>query len=138
MSFHDVLVTIFGMLNHPYRQYPGCKISAVIQSLSRFEDGQVQSVTTFAEDGLTEIRHSVDLEATTPVESSMKPFLDNSHVDTTHKSRVDTTHKFRVRFQGEHNLKITKTENRAQDVSRYHYPPVYTFSNKKGCKDTLC
>jgi hypothetical protein len=83
----------------------------------------VRSVASKSQDGTTEIRHSVDLKAPALTETSMKPFLDNNH--------LDKTHHLRVQFQGAHSLKITKLESNKKP-ERYQCPPIYTFFNDKG------
>ncbi|TVY83651.1 hypothetical protein LSUE1_G001987 [Lachnellula suecica] len=99
--------------------YPMHVVNAVIHSISRFDDGDVHSITATTEDGTTEIRHSIDLRAASPTETSMKPFLDNAH--------VEKTQRYRTQFQGAHNLKITKCNR----VSRFQSPPIYKFNNQK-------
>ncbi|RDW75824.1 hypothetical protein BP5796_06645 [Coleophoma crateriformis] len=94
---------------------------AQIYSISRFENGEVQSITSHSADGLVEIRHSVDPSRPAPMSTSMKPFLDNTH--------VDKHHRFRIQFQGSHSLKITRWDT--QKTYRYHVPPIYTFTNVK-------
>lgn len=88
----------------PNREYPRHKIASTIQAISRFEDGNVQSITTLSQDGLAEFLHSVDPVTTAAVETSMAPFLDNGH--------IDRAHKYRVQFQGAHNLKIAKFKDK--------------------------
>jgi hypothetical protein len=83
----------------------------------------VQSITSTSEDGKTEIRHSIDLKAPALTETSMKPFLDNNH--------VDEIHRLRVQFQGAHNLKVTKLDSNSKP-ERYQCPPIYTFFNDEG------
>lgn len=86
----------------------------------------MSSITTVSKSGLTEIRHCLDRTTPATAETSMKPFLDNSH--------VDKVHKFRVSFQGSHILKFTRHDNTAQHKSapiRCTTPPIYKFWNKK-------
>ena len=82
-----------------------------------------------SQDGLTEFRHYMDLSSAAPRETSMIPFLDNGH--------IDKTHKYRVQFQGGHILKTIKKDGRETHKSekRGHHiqhNPVYTFKKDKG------
>jgi hypothetical protein len=107
------------------RYYLDHVINAVIQSISRFDDGEVKSISAISQNGLIKIRHSVDPNTPANIETSMKPFLDNGH--------VDKSHKMRVQFKGSHNLKITTMlENQGEKVLRLQFPPVYKFHNYKG------
>ena len=108
------------MYSTSLRSYPNHVVNAVIHAITRFDDGDVHSITATSQDETIEIRHSVDLKAPALTETSMKPFLDNSH--------VDKTHKLRVQFQGAHNLKITKLDK----ISRFQCPPIYKFHNQRG------
>jgi hypothetical protein len=83
----------------------------------------VRSITLTSQDGTTEIRHSVDLKAPSLTETSMKPFLDNNH--------LDKVHHLRVQFYGAHNIKVTKLDSNSKP-ERYQCPPAYTFFNEKG------
>ena len=58
------------------------------------------------------------------VESSMKPYLDNSH--------VNKIHKHRVQFMGSHIVKVMKTENQVQQKSQIRTQPKYKFGNEIG------
>jgi hypothetical protein len=95
----------------------------------RKEDGEIYMLKITSQDGLIELRHSVDLSSSAPRETSMKPFLDNCH--------IDKTHKFRVQFQGGHKLKITKRDSQGMHTSEkrgqhIQHNPIYKFKNKKG------
>jgi len=79
---------------------------------------------TISQDGRTEIRHLVDRTVAGNVESSMKPYLDNSH--------VDKVHKYRVQFLGSHIVKVTKLENSVQPKIQIRTQPKYKFGNKSG------
>ncbi|KAH8649682.1 hypothetical protein BGZ60DRAFT_198404 [Tricladium varicosporioides] len=102
--------------------YSSTPINVTIHAISRFDDGEVHSITSTSQDGSTEIRHSVDYKIPALTETSMKPFLDNGHL---YKAQ-----KFRIQFQGGHRLKVTKDGK----VSRYSSPPlpppIYKFSNE--------
>ncbi|PMD31234.1 hypothetical protein L207DRAFT_591702 [Hyaloscypha variabilis F] len=103
-------------------------ISAVIQSIARFDDGEVKSISAISQNGLIKIRHSVEPNAPANIETSMKPFLDNGH--------VDKSHKLRVQFKGSHSLKITTMlEPQGEKVLRLQVPPVYKFHNPKDYTD---
>jgi hypothetical protein len=117
---------LFQILIRLNREYPKHKIAGAVQAILRFENGDVQSITTLSQDGLIEFNHAVDLVTATAVETSMTPFLDNGH--------VDKAHKYRVQFQGAHNLTIAKNENQGQRFSRIHCLPKYTLLNKPGRK----
>ena len=108
----------------PNREYPKHKTAGTIQAISRFKDGSVQSITTLSQDGLIEFSHSLDLAANAPVETSMTPFLDNSH--------IDSAHKYRVQFQGVHNLTILRASNEGQTMPQLGCHPKYTLMNETG------
>ncbi|CAG8952957.1 hypothetical protein HYFRA_00007673 [Hymenoscyphus fraxineus] len=94
-----------------------------IRSISRIEDGRVQSIKSTSRD--KEFVHRVDFNAQSLTETSMNPFLDNGHVvnrDNTHRRR-----DWRVQFQGAHNIKVTKPDG----ISRYITKPIYKFDNEK-------
>jgi hypothetical protein len=59
-------------------------------------------------------------------ETSMKPFLDNGH--------VDRIHRYRVQFQGTHIVKGTKRDSQGLHKFERRGPsnPIYKFNNKKG------
>ncbi|KAF4612604.1 hypothetical protein G7Y89_g15575 [Cudoniella acicularis] len=78
--------------------YSGHVVSAIVHTISRDEEGEIHSITATSQDRMTEIRHTVDFNAPSLTETSMKPFLDNGH--------VDKSHHFRVQFQGAHNIKV--------------------------------
>lgn len=109
-------------MNHD-SEYHKHKIAGTVKELSRFEDGNVHSIITISKDGL-EFSHSIDLVAPSAVETSMTPFLDNGH--------IDKTHKYRIGFQGVHVLTTGKNENQGQRPARINPPPTYTFFNEKG------
>jgi hypothetical protein len=111
------------------RHYLDHVINAVIQTVSRFDDGEVKSISAISQNGLIKIRHAVDPNTQDKIETSMKPFLDNGH--------VDKSHQMRVQFKGSHNLKITTMlENQGGKVLRLQVPPVYKFHNHKGMSPT--
>jgi len=115
----------FSVLTFWWRQHQKLAFQGSIQSLSK-EDGEVYLITMICQDGSTELRHSIDRSPSAARETSMKPFLDNGH--------VDKTHKFRVQFQGSHILKITRRDNQGlHKLERRGQPnPIYKFNNKKG------
>lgn len=93
------------------------------------DDGEINMLKIMCQDGSIELRHSVDLSSSAPRETSLKPFLDNSH--------IDKIHKFRVQFQGGHILKIIKRDSQGIHESEkrglhIQHNPVYKFKNKKG------
>jgi hypothetical protein len=111
------------------RYYLDHVINAAIQTVSRFDDGEVKSISAISQNGLLKIRHSVDLNTPDKIETSMNPFLDNGH--------VDKSHKMRVQFKGSHNLKITTMlENQGEKILRLQVPPVYKFHSHKGMPST--
>lgn len=101
-----------------YLEYP---VKGFIQTITRFENGDVETITTTSKDGLIKFSHSIDVNVPATVETSMKPFLDNSH--------IDKTHKLRIQFQGSHILKITKQNEKP---AIFPFPPFYTFFNREG------
>ena len=93
--------------------------------MARFDDGEVKSISSISQNGLIKIRHSIELNTPATIETSMKPFLDNGH--------VDKSHKMRVQFKGSHSLKITTmSESHGEKVLRLQFPPIYKFHNPKG------
>ncbi|KAK0102538.1 hypothetical protein ONS95_006151 [Cadophora gregata] len=100
--------------------YLDYRASAVIQSITRFDTGDVEVITTTSMDGMIRFKHTIDVNTPSLVETSMKPFLDNSH--------IDKTHKLRVQFQGSHTLKITKQNEKPVTLP---FPPVYKFINNE-------
>jgi hypothetical protein len=116
------------MLTNWHRQHQTRTYHGSIHSYMK-EDGEIYMLKIMSQDGSTELRHSIDLSTSAPRETSMKPFLDNCH--------IDKTHKFRVQFQGGHILKIIKrdsqgihkSEKRGQHIQ---HNPVYKFKNEKG------
>ncbi|KAH6690219.1 hypothetical protein BKA61DRAFT_715633 [Leptodontidium sp. MPI-SDFR-AT-0119] len=99
-------------------------INAVIQTITRFDNGDVETITTAGIDGMVKFKHSIDLSTPASVETSMKPFLDNSH--------IDKTHKLRVQFQGSHKLTIAKQN----DIpAAFPFPPIYKFLNNEDYYD---
>ena len=110
------------------RYYTDHVINAVIQSISRSDDGEVKSISAISQNGLIKIRHSIDPNIPATIETSMKPFLDNGH--------VDKSHRLRLQFKGSHSLKITTVlENQGERVLRLQFPPVYKFHNPKGASE---
>jgi hypothetical protein len=100
-------------------------VNAVIQSISRFEDGDVKSIQAISQNGHITIQHSVNIDAPTTIESSMKPFVANVH--------EDKPNRLLVSFKGHHSLKITvKSDGEHDKVSRLAYPPSYRFHNNRG------
>lgn len=97
----------------------------MVKALSK-DDNEVCQITTVSLDGLIELRHYIERSALAAKETSMKPFLDNSH--------VDKTHKYRVLFQGTHVLKGTKRDSQGLYKIERRGPtnPTYTFDTKKG------
>ena len=106
------------------RQYHDQGFQGSVQYYSRSDDGEIASITTISQDGHTEVRHSVDRLVGATAESSMKPYLDNSH--------VDKVHKYRVQFQGAHMVKVTKIEHQVQQKSQIRTQPKYKFGNEIG------
>jgi hypothetical protein len=106
-------------------------IQGFIQSISKLdEDGEVYLINTVSQDFSIDLRHSIDRGASAAPETSMKPFLDNSH--------VDKKHKFRVQFQGSHVVRTTK-RGKPLPTQRGQPNPVYKFDNKKGtCPYCFC
>jgi len=110
-----------------FRYYPKYAIHAVIRSISRNDEGDVQSISSISSDGSMKFRHSVDFDKEDPkIETSMIPFIDNSH--------VDRRPKFRLQFKGTHHLKISvKDENKGEvTVAVHSCPPMYNFLNEHG------
>lgn len=107
------------------RQHVKLTIRGFIKALSK-EDNEVYQITTVSPDGLIELRHHIERSASAAKETSMKPFLDNGH--------VDKTHKYRVLFQGIHILRGTKRDAQGIHKIERHGPtnPTYTFETKKG------
>ncbi len=103
------------------RAYLDHRVNAIIQTISRFDNGEVETISASSLDGLIKFKHSVDLNAPAAVETSMKPFLDNIH--------IDKTHKLRVQFQGSHTLKIVKQNEKPVLLP---FPPIYNFLNDDG------
>ncbi|CZT47244.1 uncharacterized protein RSE6_07783 [Rhynchosporium secalis] len=93
-------------------------VSAVIHTITRSDNGEVETIDIASLDGTVKFKHSVDPKTLAPVETSMKPFLDNSH--------IDKSYKLRVQFQGSHTLKITKPNEKAVTLP---FPPKYRFLN---------
>jgi len=85
----------------------------------------VYQVTMATQDGSTELRHYIDRSPAAARETSMKPFLDNGH--------VDKIHKFRVQFQGTHILKGTKRGSQGIQKFERRGPsnPIYKFGTNK-------
>jgi hypothetical protein len=96
-------------------------VKAIIHSIARLGDGDVQAILASKEDGSVHFHHSVDMKEKSNIETSMKPFLDNSHV-------VKGV-KWRVQFQGCHVFKITK-ETDPTAHSDYRCLPIYQFSGE--------
>lgn len=67
--------------------------------------------------------HSASRSNSASLETSMKPYLDNSH--------VDKKNSFRIQFQGSH---VLKSSRRGRLLSKQQGPPnpVYIFSTQKG------
>lgn len=104
--------------------YLDYSVKGFIRTITRFENGDVETIITTSKDGMIKFNHAIDINGPATVETSMKPFLDNSH--------IDKTHKLRVQFQGSHTLKITKQNEKP---SIFPFPPVYTFPNKEDYLD---
>ncbi|KAH8601076.1 hypothetical protein B0O99DRAFT_502245 [Bisporella sp. PMI_857] len=102
--------------------YQNQSIQGSIKYCSRSDDGEVVCITTISQDGFTEIRHSPDRATAGEIETSMKPYLDNSH--------VDKVHKHRVQFQGSHVLRILKLDNQNHQRSSIRTQPKYKFGNR--------
>ncbi|KAH7400086.1 hypothetical protein BKA64DRAFT_474350 [Cadophora sp. MPI-SDFR-AT-0126] len=100
------------------------RINAAVQTITRSEIGDVETITTTSLDGLIKFKHAIDLNTPAQVETSMKPFLDNSH--------IDKTHKLRIQFQGSHTLKITKQNEKPVTLP---FPPVYKFVSNEDYVD---
>ncbi len=129
MSFEFFKINSLLMI---FRYYPKHAIHAVIRSISRNDEGDVQSITSTSSDGTTKFRHSVDFDNEDPkIETSMIPFIDNNHVVD---GPADRTPKLRVQFQGTHHLKISvKVENKGEvTVAAHPCPPIYKFLNEHG------
>ena len=76
---------------------------------------------------MRELRHSIDRSSSAAVETSMKPFIDNSN--------VDKKHKLRVQFQGSHILKVIRRDGAGLHKlgeKRGLPNPVYIFQTQKG------
>lgn len=85
----------------------------------------MKSISATSQNGLIRIRHLIEPGIPSGIETSMKPFLDNGH--------VDKTHKMRVQFKGSHSLKITtQSKSHGEKITRLQVPPVYKFENPKG------
>ncbi|KAH7364643.1 hypothetical protein BKA65DRAFT_142626 [Rhexocercosporidium sp. MPI-PUGE-AT-0058] len=104
--------------------YLNYQINAVIQTVTRFDSGDVETISITSMDGMMKLKHSINLSTPASVETSMKPFLDNSH--------IDKTHKLRVQFQGSHTLKIMKQNEKP---AIFPFPPIYKFLNNEDYLD---
>ncbi|KAL2065151.1 hypothetical protein VTL71DRAFT_4292 [Oculimacula yallundae] len=107
--------------------YLDFRVSAVIQKITKSDNGDVEAIDVVSLDGMVKFKHSVDPKTPSLVETSMKPFLDNSH--------IDKSYKLRVQFQGSHTLKIAKQNEKSVTLP---FAPVYKFLNLEDHSDFQC
>ncbi|KUJ23970.1 uncharacterized protein LY89DRAFT_8011 [Mollisia scopiformis] len=105
--------------------------NGIIHTLRRNAEGEVEKIIAFSNDGNFKVYHSIDFQTPAPVETTMKPFLDNRHVCP------DEAHKWRVQFKGAHHLKIMTVSGTQEEklFGSMHSPPIYRFNNDNDFKE---